>query len=186
MTGDHFFLFLNASVVWFVVAALLMKLCRLKSLVLVLFIAPYVIGSTFRHVAGMPQLIGFYGLSMLYGSLGIIGGMLYMEYARIKQQFQKASKLAFLARGAIALSSLYLLSFFAQKILLSIPMMQLALDWMEGGDQARGLLSHADMNGAMMAGAGIATGLILLGVQRYMTSKASQPPSNTSNQLEHQ
>jgi len=58
--GDFWFLFLNASVVWLVIAIVLMKLFRLKALVIVLIITPFVIGSTFRNIAGIPELIGFY------------------------------------------------------------------------------------------------------------------------------
>ena len=70
--SDTFFLFLNASILWGVVASLLTWLLRFKTLVLVLLLAPLVIGSTFRQIAGMPELIGFYGTSLLYGAPGII------------------------------------------------------------------------------------------------------------------
>ena len=183
-SGSHLFLFLNASIVWFVVAAVMMKLCRLKSLVLVLIIAPFVIGSTFRHIAGMPQLMGFYGTSILYGAVGIIGGMLYVEYARAKAYFQKASKLAFLARGMIALSSLYMLSFFAQKIILQNPMVEFALSWIDGGERAKQLLSIADYNGAYLAGAGILSGFGLLAFSAYRSRQSTPNQSPTQNHLE--
>ena len=61
------FLILNASIVWAVAAGCLIWVCRSKLLVFAILLAPYVIGSTFQHIAGMPQLIGFYGTSMLYG-----------------------------------------------------------------------------------------------------------------------
>ena len=70
---------------------------------------------------------------MLYGSIGIIGGILYVEYAKAKAYFQRASKTSFLARGAIALSSVYLLSYFAQRIILGNPMVEYALSWIDGG-----------------------------------------------------
>jgi len=147
LPDDAIFLLLNASVVWFVISAALMKVLRLKSLVLVLIIAPFVIGSTFRHVAGMPELIGFYGTSILYGALGIVGGILYMEYAKAKAYLKRASKTSFIARGAIALSSLYLLSYFAQSIILNNPMVQFAFNWIEGGDEATELLNHVSIDG---------------------------------------
>ena len=59
-----FFLLLNASILWGVIAGLLTWLLRFKSLALVLLLALLVIGSTFRHIAGMPELIGFYGTSL--------------------------------------------------------------------------------------------------------------------------
>lgn len=178
--NSHLFLFLNASIVWFVISAILMKVCRLKSLVIVLLIAPYVIGSTFRHIAGMPQLIGFYGTSMIYGALGIVGGMLYVEYARAKAYLQKASKFAFVARGAVALSSIYLLSFFAQRIVASNPMVQLLLNWIEGGDRAREILSQTNYDGAMIAGAGIVAGSGTLAVLRYREHRST----STSRELQ--
>ncbi len=179
------FLLLNASVVWFVVAAILMRAFRLKSLVLVIMIAPYVIGSTFRHIAGMPQLIGFYGTSMLYGSLGIVLGILYIDYARVKARFQKASKASFVARGAIALSSLYLLSFFGQKIIVNNPMVQFALSWIDGGEKATELLSQVDYDGALTAGAGIAGGFSILAINRYLEYRSANKLPGTENQLEH-
>ena len=86
--GDFWFLFLNASVVWLVIAIVLMKLFRLKALVIVLIITPLVIGSTFKNIAGVPELIGFYGTSILYGMLGLISGIVYMEYEKAKRKFQ--------------------------------------------------------------------------------------------------
>jgi len=76
---DFWFLLLNASVVWFVIAIALMKLFRLKALVIVLTITPFIIGSTFRNSAGVPELVGFYGTSILYGSFGLITGIVYMS-----------------------------------------------------------------------------------------------------------
>ena len=179
------FLLLNASVVWFVMAAVLMKLCRLKSLVLVIIIAPFVIGSSFRHIAGMPQLIGFYGTSILYGSLGIVLGILYVDYARVKARFQKVSKASFVARGAIALSSMYLLSFFGQKIIVNNPMVQFALSWIDGGEKATELLSQVDYDGALTAGAGIVGGFSILAFNRYLEYRKGNKLLNTQNKLEH-
>jgi len=153
-----------------------MKVLRLKSLVLVLIIAPFVIGSTFRDVAGMPELIGFYGTSILYGALGIVGGILYMEYAKAKAYFKRASKTSFFARGAIALSSLYLLSYFAQSIILNIPMVQFALNWIEGGDEAKDLLNHVSIDGVYYASGGIIVGISILAFNKYLEYR-----SNTDN-----
>ncbi len=180
------FLLLNASVVWFVVAAVLMKLLRLKSLVLVLLIAPYVIGSTFRHIAGMPQLIGFYGTSMLYGSIGIIGGILYIEYAKAKTYFQRASKTSFLARGAIALSSVYLLSYFAQRIILGNPMVEYALSWIDGGDMATQLLNQVNYDGAYTAGAIIIGSFCVLAINKYREYHSAKKSAEIQKHLEHQ
>lgn len=174
MLEHTLFLFLNATVVWFVVSALLMKFCRLKSLVLVLIIAPFVVGSTFRDIAGMPQLIGFYGTSMLYGSLGIVGGILYVEYAKAKVYFKRASKTSFLARGSIAISSVYLLSYFAQKIILSNPIVEFALGWIDGGDQATQVLARFNYDGAFYAGAGIVVGVGTLAVSKYLQIRSEQ------------
>ena len=183
---SHLFLFLNASVVWFVVAAVLMKLCRLKSLVLVLIIAPFVVGPTLRSVAGMPQLIGFYGTSILYGAVGIVGGILYIEYAKAKAYFQRASKTSFIARGMIALSSLYLLSFFAQKIIVQNPMVEFALSWIDGGDQATELLAIVDYDGAYSAGACILGGIGVLAFNKYREHRSVQKGNEVQRHLEHQ
>lgn len=183
---SHLFLFLNASVVWFVVAAVMMKLLRLKSLVLVLIIAPFVIGSTFRYVAGMPQLIGFYGTSVLYGAIGIIGGVLYIEYAKARAYFQRASKTSFVARGMVALSSVYLLSFFAQKIIVQNPMVEFALSWIDGGERAKELLAIADYDGAYTAGACIVAGIGILAFNKYREARAKPQENEILDYLEHQ
>lgn len=183
---SHLFLFLNASVVWFVVAAVMMKFLRLKSLVLVLIIAPFVIGSTFRNVAGMPQLIGFYGTSIIYGAIGIIGGMLYVEYAKAKAYFQRASKTSFIARGMVALSSVYLLSFFAQKIILQNPMVEFALSWIDGGERAKELLAIPDNSGAYTAGACILGGICVLVFNRYWETRQTHKGNEVQDYLEHQ
>jgi hypothetical protein len=86
------FLLLNASVVWAVVAGLLTWALRSKLLVLVVLIAPYIIGSSFRHVAGMPELVGMYSTSLIYGAPGLIFGMLYADYQRVKLYFARTSK----------------------------------------------------------------------------------------------
>jgi len=176
MIEEAVFLLLNSSVVWFVISAVLMKVLRLKSLVLVLIIAPFVIGSTFRDVAGMPELIGFYGTSILYGALGIMGGILYTEYAKANAYFKRASKTSFLARGAIALSSLYLLSYFAQSIILRNPMVQFALNWIDGGDEAVEFLNHVSNDGVYYASGGIITGISILVINKYIEYR-----SNTNN-----
>lgn len=178
------FLLLNASIVWFVVAAILMKICRLKSLVLVIIIAPFVIGSTFQHIAGMSQLIGFYGTSILYGALGIVLGILYVDYARVKERFQKASKISFLARGVIALSSMYLLSFFGQKIIVNNPMVQFALSWIDGGEKATQLLNQVDYDGALTAGAGIVVAFSTLAFNQYRDYRLGRKLQNVDNQVE--
>ena len=147
-----FFLFLNASILWGVVAGLLTRFLRFKTLVLVLLLAPLVIGSTFRHVAGMPELIGFYGTSLLYGAPGIVAGMLYADYQRTKAYFSRVSKTSFMARGGIGLSSVYLLGYFGQKIIFENPMVELVLGNIKGGDRAKEIVSQVDYDGALTAG----------------------------------
>ena len=82
------FLLLNASVLWAVIAAGLTWIFRSKAFVLILLLAPFVVASTFRHVAGMADLLSFYGTSLLYGSPGIILGVLYVDYQRTKAYFK--------------------------------------------------------------------------------------------------
>jgi len=175
--GDFWFLFLNASVVWLVMAIVLMKLFRLKALVVILIITPFVIGSTFRNSAGVPELIGFYGTSILYGMLGLISGIVYMEYEKAKRKFQKASKISFLARGGIALSSFYLVTHFIQKIIFANKTVVLALNFIHGGDKAKDILSQFNDDGAVVAGVVIAASVLVLVAQHYLTNKT---PSSTS------
>lgn len=182
--GDFWFLFLNASVVWLVIAIVLMKLFRLKALVIVLIITPFVIGSTFRNVAGVPELIGFYGTSILYGMLGLISGIVYMEYEKAKLKFQRASKVSFLARGAIALSSFYLITHFVQKIIFANKTVVLALNFIHGGDKAKDILSQFNDRGAVIAGVVIVASILTLTIARHLENQNNKTIQNNSIAVE--
>jgi len=147
-------------------------------------LAPYVIGSTFQHIAGIPQLIGFYGTSMLYGTLGIVFGILYADYERAKRYFQRASKSSFVARGGIALSSLYLVSYFGQKIIFNNPMVEFALGYIDGGSRAKEIVSQVDYDGAMTAGICIAGSFGVLAFNKFREQKALQTESENTKKLE--
>jgi hypothetical protein len=166
------FLLLNASVVWAVIAGLLTWVLRSKLLVLVVLIAPYIIGSSFRHVAGMPELGGMYSTSLIYGAPGLIFGMLYADYQRVKLYFARTSKLAFLARGGIALSSVYLLGYFGQQIIFENPAVQFFLGFVDGGRRAQELVSQVDVSGAMTSGAVILASFGILGFERWREERA--------------
>ena len=186
---DHIFLFVNASVIWGIMAWGLMRLCRIKLLVLAILLAPYIIASGFRNIAGMPELIGFYGTSILYGSVGIVAGVIYADYQRTMQYFANASKTSFLARGGIALSSLYLLTYFGQKIIFENPTVQFALRFIDGGQHAKELVSQVDYDGAVWAVVCIAGSFGVLSFNKYRerkNAKLKHQPSLTSkpNKLE--
>ena len=165
--SDLFLLLINASILWGVVAGLLTWLLRFKTLVLVLLLAPFVIGSTFRNVAGMPELIGFYGTSLLYGTPGIVAGMLYADYQRTKAYLARVSKTSFLARGCIALSSLYLLGYFGQKIIFENPMVEFALGFIKGGNRAKDIAQQVDYDGALKAGGVIVASAAILAFNSF-------------------
>lgn len=176
------FLLLNASVVWAVLAGLLTWVMRSKLLVLVVMIAPYIIGSSFRATPGMPELVGMYSTSLIYGAPGIIFGMLYADYQRVKSYFAKASKAAFLARGGIALSSVYLLGYFGQRIIFGNPAVQFFLGFIDGGDRAQELVSRVDYNGAVSSGLVIAASVGVLGFTRWKEQRAiSKTTENTTS-----
>lgn len=177
---ENLFLILNASVLWGVVAGLLTWAMRFKTLVFVLFLAPLVIGSTFRHVAGMPELIGFYGTSLLYGLPGILAGMLYADYQRTKAYFTKVSKTSFVARGGIGLSSVYLLGYFGQKIIFDNPMVEFALGYINGGERAKEIASQVDYDGALTAGGVI---LACFGVIAFNTYREQRKAGQDAAQL---
>lgn len=180
ISSDFFFLLFNASVAWGAIAGLLTWLLRFKALVLVLLLAPIVIGSTFRHIAGMPELMGFYGTSLLYGIPGILAGMLYADYHRTKAFFAKVSKTSFVARGGIGLSSVYLLGYFGQKIIFENPMVEFALGYINGGDRAKELVEQVDYDGAITAGVAILGCSAVLAFNTYRDHrKANQTPLPT-------
>lgn len=169
--NENFLLLINASILWGVLAGLLTWLLRFKTLVLVLLLAPLVIGSTFRHIAGMPELIGFYGTALLYGAPGIVAGMLYADYQRTKAYLAKVSKTSFIARGGIGLSSVYLLGYFGQKIIFENPMVEFALGYIKGGDRAKEIASQVDYSGALTAGGTILACVSVLAINTYRSNR---------------
>jgi hypothetical protein len=178
------FLILNASVVWAVFAGFLTWIMRSKLFVLVVMIAPYIIGSAFRDTPGMQSLLGMYSTSLIYGAPGIIFGMLYADYQRVKQYFSRTSKLAFLARGGIALSSVYLLGYFGQKILFENPAVKFFLGFIDGGDRAQELISQVDQDGAMTSAVVIGGSFALLGVTKILDHRAALKEAESKKQLE--
>jgi hypothetical protein len=178
------FLLINASVVWAVIAGLLTWLMRSKLFVLVVMLAPYIIGSAFRETAGMQDLLGMYSTSLIYGAPGIIFGMLYADYQRVKQYFAKTSKLAFLARGGIALSSVYLLGYFGQKILFENPAVKFFLGFIDGGNRAQELISQVDQDGALTSAVVIAGSFGILGITRFIDHRAARKETEQNNRLE--
>lgn len=159
-------LFINATVFHFVLSWFLIRVFHLRILTIILLLSPLVIGTTFRNIAGMPELISFYGKSLLYGAPGIIAGMLYADYHRTKAYFARVYKTSFLARGGIGLSSIYLLGYFGQKIIFENPMVELALSFIQGGDRAKEIVSQVDREGALTAGAVIVACLGVLGFNK--------------------
>ncbi|MFK7875010.1 MAG: hypothetical protein AB8B71_04415 [Paracoccaceae bacterium] len=178
------FLLLNASVVWAVIAGLLTWVMRSKLFVLVVMIAPYIIGSTFREIPGMQSLMGMYSTSVIYGAPGIVFGMLYADYQRVKQYLVRTSKLAFLARGGIALSSVYLLGYFGQQILSENPAVKFFLGFINGGARAQELISQVDSSGAMTSAAVIVGSFGLLGVTHYIERRATLKAVENKKRLE--
>jgi len=178
------FLILNASVVWVVIAGLLTWLIRIKALVLVILIAPFVILPAFQNVAGLQKLVSYYGTSLIYGIPGIVIGIFYAEYHRVKAYLKKASKLAFVARGGIVLSSLYLLSYFGQKIIFNNPLIQTVLRFVDGSDEVANIISLVDQDGAITAGACIAGCLGILGIDKYRKFKKLSQSTATEKSLE--
>ena len=178
------FLLLNASVVWAVVAGGLTWVMRSKMFVLVIMIAPYVIGSAFRGTPGMQELLGMYSTSLIYGAPGIIFGMLYADYQRMKHFLARTSKLAFLARGGIALSSVYLLGYFGQQIIFGNPAVQFILGFIDGGTRAQELVSRVDQDGAITSAVVIAGSFGLLGVNRVLEHRTALKEAERRKALE--
>ena len=178
------FLLLNASVVWAVIAGLLTWFLRSKLLVLVLLIAPYVIGASFRETPGMPALIGMYSTSLIYGAPGIIFGMLYADYQRVKSYLARVSKTSFLARGGIALSSVYLLGYFGHRIIFENPAVQFFLGFIDGGRRAQELVSQVDYDGAVTSGVVIAASFGVLAFNGWREQRQAIRAAETKEKLE--
>jgi hypothetical protein len=178
------FLLLNASVVWAVVAGLLTWVLRSKLLVLVIMIAPYIIGSSFRSTPGMAELIGMYSTSLIYGAPGIIFGMLYADYQRVKSYFTRVSKSSFLARGGIALSSVYLLGYFGQRIIFGNPAVQFFLGFIDGGERAQELVSRVDYDGAVTSGVVIASSFGVLAFNGWRQQREAAKAAENQRTLE--
>ena len=61
-------------------------------------------------------------------------------------------------------------------------MVQFVLKWVDGGEQARELLSITDANGAYVAAGGICSGISVIALNNYRKYRSSQ----SSNILENQ
>lgn len=184
MDSGIFFLLLNASVVWAVLAGLFTWIFRSKLLVLVLMIAPYVIGSSFRNTPGMAEVIGMYSTSLIYGVPGVIFGMLYADYQRVKSYLAKVSKSSFLARGGIALSSVYLLGYFGQRIIFENPAVQFFLGFIDGGRRAQELVSQVDYEGAITSGVVIAASFAVLAFNGWRQQRQAVEAAEKQQTLE--
>ena len=166
------FLVLNASVVWAVIGGGLMWFVRMKSLVALILIAPFIIAPAFAHLGGVEEALSFYSTSLLYGLPGLVIGVLYADYQRVKQYFARTSKLAFLARGGIALSSVYIVVYFGQRIIMDNPMVQFALGFVNGGDRVQELVDKLDSQVVVQAALCFAGSLGLLAFTRYREERS--------------
>ncbi len=166
------FLVLNASVVWAVIGGGLMWFVRMKSLVALILIAPFIITPAFQHLSGVGEVLGFYSTSLLYGLPGLIVGVLYADYQRVKQYFARSSKLAFLARGGMALSAVYIVGYFGQRIIMDNPMVQFVLGFVNGGDRVQELVDKLDSQGVVQAAICFAGSVSLLAFSRYREERS--------------
>lgn len=166
------FLVLNASVVWAVVGGGLMWFVRMKSLVALILIAPFIIAPAFAHLGGVGEALSFYSTSLLYGLPGLIVGVLYADYQRVKQYFARSSKLAFLARGGMALSAVYIVGYFGQRIIMDNPMVQFVLGFVNGGDRVQELVDKLDSQGVVQAAICFAGSVSLLAFSRYREERS--------------
>ena len=149
-----------------------MWVVRMKSLVAPILIAPFIIAPAFQHLSGAGEALGFYSTSLLYGLPGLIVGVLYADYQRVKQYFARSSKLAFLARGGMALSSVYIVGYFGQRIIMDNPMVQFALGFVNGGDRVQELVDKLDSQGVVQAALCFAGSLGLLVFTRYREERS--------------
>ena len=181
-----FFLLLNASVVWSVIAGLLVWLLRSKTLLLVVLVAPVVIAYSFQEVAGVPELMEAYITSLLYGFPGVVIGTLYADYRRTMALLAKISALSMLGRAGVTFSSLYLLSYYGHKIIFDNPLVATMLSFMEGGNMVKSWVSHIDETNAMTAYIGIALsiGLILFGKYKKRITDTQLPKPKEINHNE--
>ncbi|MCU7880006.1 MAG: hypothetical protein KZQ66_03650 [Candidatus Thiodiazotropha sp. (ex Lucinoma aequizonata)] len=163
------FLLLNASVVWAVIAGLLVWLLRSKTLLLVLLIAPVVIAYSFQEVAGVAELVKIYITSLVYGCPGVIIGTLYADYRRTMALLVKMSALSMLGRAGVTFSSVYLLSYYGHRIIFDNPLVATMLNFIEGGNTVKSWVSQIDETNVTTAYVGIALsiGLILFGKYKY-------------------
>ena len=166
------FLVLNASVVWAVIGGGLMWFVRMKSVVALILIAPFIIAPAFAHLGRVGEVLSFYSTSLLYGLPGLVIGVLYADYQRVKQYFARTSKLAFLARGGMALSSVYIVGYFGQRIIMDNPMVQFALGFVNGGDRVQELVDKLDSQGVVQAALCFACSLGLLAFTRYREERS--------------
>jgi hypothetical protein len=94
-----------------------------------------------------------------------------------------------MARGGIALSSVYLLGYFGQQIIFDNPGVRFILGFIDGGKRAQELVSQVDSSGALTAGATILASFGVLGFQRWREERkvaisVRQDTASNQNTLE--
>jgi len=173
------FLLLNASVVWAVIAGIMVWLLRSKTLMLVVLIAPIVIAHSFQEIAGVAKLVEAYIMSLAYGCPGVIIGTLYADYRRIMTLLAKMSALSMLGRAGVTFSLLYLLSYYGHRIIFDNPLVATMLNFIEGGNTVKSWVSQIDEANITTAYIGIALsiGLILFGKykNRLVHTRLAEP-----------
>lgn len=142
-------------------------------------LVPFLVAPTVSSIAGMNELIGFYGTSLLYGSPGIVAGMIYADYQRAKTLFQRVSKVGFLARGGLTMSALYLLTYFGSNLIMKNQMVRFVLQFVEGGSQTTKILSFVDQEGAVIAGFSGSACIAVLVAQSIFRMIMSRRSKNT-------
>lgn len=140
---------------------------RMKSLVALILIAPFIIAPAFQHLRAIMGGLDFYSTSLLYGIPGLIIGVLYADYQRVKQYLARTSKFVFLARGGVALSSVYIVGYFGQRVMMDNPMVQFALGFVNGGDRIQELVDKLDFQGVVQAALCLTASLGILAFNHY-------------------
>lgn len=172
---------LNASLVCFGASFLLMKVFHSKVLIVCLFMAPFVIFPALQKTGDYQKLIDIYLLTLKYGFLGIILGMVFAEIDKAKRIFRQVSIFSLLARGGISLSGIYIILYFVQSLLQTFiasisshSMVQTVLGYIGLGNILESPIQGFDIDGVKISVMIIGTCFLVTTFEQYRLAKRNR------------
>ncbi len=166
------FLVLNASIIWLVLAYILMMIVRSKIIFACLLILPLVVVPSLESQEQISEWMGWYLFSMKYGFVGMILGVVFAQIGQTKRFITNVSKGSFVlqlgARFTIGVAGLYLLAYLLKQVFMQLPFVEVALDYVAPGVSMDQLFEGVGLTGALIGLGLVAFGFVGIIGSRYL------------------